>query len=146
MHTLENEVNGALKNISDCLISNKLTLNIDKFNLLFFNMNNIWKANLDMQSGNEKLEAKEYAKYLGIYIDSKLIWEKQIQIRNSKLDRGIGIIRTMRYFLRKKQFKLLFSGFISPYLNYGALAWGRAAKPHVQKLDRSLRKTMSYNV
>ena len=58
--------------MSDCLISNKLTLNIDKFNLLFFNMNNIWKANLDMQSGNEKLEAKEYAKYLGIYIEVSL--------------------------------------------------------------------------
>ena len=64
MHTLEIEVNGALKNISDWLISNKLSLNIDKSNLLFFNMNNIQETDLNMQSGNEKLEGKEYAKYL----------------------------------------------------------------------------------
>ena len=43
LHTLENEVNGALENISDWLISNKLTFKVDKANLLFFNMNNIHK-------------------------------------------------------------------------------------------------------
>ena len=95
LHTLEIEANGALKNISDWLISNKLTLNIGKSNLLFFNMNNIQKTYLDIQLGNKKLEAKEYAKYLEIHIDSKLTWEKQIQITNSKLHQGIGIIRTM---------------------------------------------------
>ena len=97
MHTLENEVNSALKNISDWLISNKLTLNIDKTNFLFSNTNNIQKTDLDIQLGNEKLEVKEYAKYLRIYFDSKLTWEKQIQITNSELHKGIGIIRTMWY-------------------------------------------------
>ena len=94
MHTLENEVNGALKNISDWLISNKLTLKVDSSNLLFFNMNNIQKADRDIRLGNGKLEAKEYAKYLGIFVDSKLTWEKQIEITNSKLHKGIGIIRS----------------------------------------------------
>ena len=97
LHTLENEVNSALKNISDWLISNKLTLNIDKTNFLFSNTNNIQKTDLDIQLGNEKLEVKEYAKYLRIYFDSKLTWEKQIQITNSELHKGIGIIRTMWY-------------------------------------------------
>ena len=45
---------------------------MDKYNLLFFNMNNIQKTDLDIRLGNERLEVKEYAKYLGIYIDSKL--------------------------------------------------------------------------
>ena len=59
LYTQENEVNGALKNISDWLISNKLTLKVDKSNLLFFNMNNIQKADRDIRLGNGKLEAKE---------------------------------------------------------------------------------------
>ena len=69
------------------LISNKLTLNVDKSDLLFFNMNNIQKADLDIRLGNKSLEVKEYAKYLGIYIDSKVTWKKQIQITNSKLQK-----------------------------------------------------------
>ena len=79
-------------------------------------MNNIQKTDLDIQLGNEKLgvKLKEYAKYLRFYIDSKLAWEKQIQITNSKLDKRIGLIRTMPQFLQEKQLKLLFSAFIKP--------------------------------
>ena len=142
MHTLEIEVNSALKNISHWLISNKLTLNVDKSNLLFFNVSNIQKTDLDIRLGNEKLEVKQYAKYLGLHIDSKLTWEKQILITNSKLHKEIDIIRTMWHFLQEKQLELLFSAFISPYLDYGALAWGGAAKTHINKLERSLRKIM----
>ena len=105
-------------------------------------MNNIQKTDLDIRIGNKKLEVKEYAKYLGIHIDGKFTWEKQIQITNSKLHKGIGIIRTMQHFLQEKQLKLLFSAFISPYLDYGALVWGGTAKTHTNKLERSLRKTI----
>ena len=79
-------------------------------------MNNIQKIDLDIRLGNEKLEVKQYAKYLGIYVDSKLTWEKKIQ--------------------------LLLSAFVSPYLDYDALAWEGAAKTHVNKLDRSLRQAI----
>ena len=48
----------------------------------------------------------------------------------------------MRHFLQEKEVKLLFSAFISPYQDYGALTWGGVAKTHVKKLDRSLRKTI----
>ena len=96
--------------------------------MLFFNINDIQETDLDKRLGNETLEVKEYAKYLGIYIDSKFTWEKQIQITDSKLHKGIDIIRAMQHFLQEKQLKQLFSAFISPYLDYGALAWGGEPK------------------
>ena len=80
LHTLENKLHGALKNISDWLKSNKLTLNVDESNLLLFHMNRIQKADLNIRLENEKLKVKEFTKYVGIYIDSKLTWGKQIQI------------------------------------------------------------------
>ena len=46
----------------------------------------------------------------------------------------------MWQFLQEEQLKLLFVAFISPYLDYGALAWGGTAKKHIKKLERSLRK------
>ena len=48
----------------------------------------------------------------------------------------------MPHFIQEKQLKLLSSSFIIPCLDYGALACGGAAKTHVDKLDRSLRKTI----
>ena len=90
----------------------------------------------------KKFQSKKYAKYLGIYIGSDLTWEKQIQSTNSKLHKGIGTIRTIRHFLQEKQLKHLFSAFISPYLDYRALAWGGGAKTRLNKLERYLRETI----
>lgn len=43
-------------------------------------------------------------------------------------------------FRERKQLSYLSLLFIKHYLNYGALTWGRAAKTHVKKIDRSLKK------
>ena len=37
-----------------------------------------------------KLEPMDYAKYLDVYIDSKLTWEKDVQMTNSKLQKESG--------------------------------------------------------
>ena len=71
-------------------------------------MNKIQKADLDICLVDEKLEVKEFAKYFVIYINSKLTWEKHMQITYSKLQKRTGIIKTMQHFLHKKQLKLLF--------------------------------------
>ena len=36
-------------------------------------------------------EQKEFANYLGIYIDENLSWHKHIQITINKISKGIGI-------------------------------------------------------
>ena len=48
----------------------------------------------------------------------------------------------MRSFLREKQLKELLSTLIKPYIDYETLAWGGAAKNHLIKIDRSVRKTI----
>ena len=72
----------------------------------------------------------DYAKCLGVYIDSKLTSEKHIQMTNFKLQKGIKIIKIMWNFLQEKQFKQLFFTLMKPYTDYGTLAWGSAAKTH----------------
>ena len=61
---------------------------------------------------------------------------------NSRLHKGIGIIKIMRNFLQEKQLKQLFLTLIKPYIDYGTLAWGGTAKTHLTKIDRSIRKTI----
>ena len=69
----EQELNIALHNVADWLKANKLTLNVDKSILLFLNLNRNQKsANKNIPLGDDKLKPKDYAKYLGFFIDSKL--------------------------------------------------------------------------
>ena len=97
---LEQELNSALKNVTTWLKANKLTLNVDKSNLILLNLKRKQKStNINIHLGDDKLEPKDYAKSLGVNIDSKLTWEKHIQTTNFKLQKGIGIIKIMRNFL-----------------------------------------------
>ena len=64
---------------------------------------------------------------------------------NFNLQEGIGIIKIMRNFLQVKQFKQLFFTLMKPYIDYGTLAWGGAAKTHLTKIDRSIQKTIRLN-
>ena len=88
--------------MSGWLKANKLTLNVDKSNLLLFKLNrNQNNKNINISLGQDKLQPKEYAKYFGVFIDSKLTWEKHIQMKNSKLQKEIGILKMMKYFLQE---------------------------------------------
>ena len=107
-------------------------------------MNRIQKRDLDIHLGEEKLEIKEFVKCVGIYINSELTRGKHTQSISFRLQKGIDIIREMWHFLLEKQLKFLFSAFMSSYLGYGVLVSGGAAKAHVNKLDRSLRKTIRF--
>ena len=114
---LEQELNSALKNVATSLKANKLTLNVDKSNLIPFNLKRNQKsANVNIHLGDDKLEPEDYAKYLGVYIDSKLTWEKHIQMTNFKLKKGIGIIKIMRNFLQEKQLQQLFFTLMKLYI------------------------------
>ena len=52
---------------------NKSTLNVDRSNLLLFNLKRHQKsAYINIHLADDKLKTKDYAKYLGVSIDSKL--------------------------------------------------------------------------
>ena len=69
-----------LNKISSLLKANKFTLNVKKSNLVLFSIGKTPKTeNINTTISNEELEQKDYAKYLGIYIDKNLLWKKQIE-------------------------------------------------------------------
>ena len=54
----------------------------------------------------EELEQKDTTKYLGIYFDKNLKWNKHIEYINCKLNRGIGVLRKIRKFVQEKTLKI----------------------------------------
>ena len=77
---LETDVDMALENIGNWLMANKLTLNVKKSNLILYDTRKNPKNNTTVKIciGNNELEQKDSAKYLGVYFDKKLSWDKQI--------------------------------------------------------------------
>ena len=108
----EKELNITLENVANWQMSK----NVKKTNLLLFKLDrNRTKEKLNIHLDTEIFEQKEFAKYLGIYIDENLTWHNHMQMTINEIIKGIAILRTMRHFLQEKQLKDLYSSFIIPY-------------------------------
>mgnify|MGYP003977500103 CR=1 FL=1 len=83
---LVQSLNKQLKELSSWLKLNKLTLNIKKTEAIFFGDARKLKKceQLEVKLDNSVFENKEFVKYLGVYIDQKLNWQKHISIVRGK--------------------------------------------------------------
>ena len=90
-------------NISDWLLANKPSLVVSKSNFLIINPH---QKKIDkpfaLQIDNEKLEQKDYAKYLGVIIDKQLIWKQHIKQLNIKISKSIGLLYKTRHLVPQK--------------------------------------------
>ena len=119
---LEAKINTALENIRNWLRANELTLNIDKSQLLFFDLSpRTNKADpLNIQINSQKLEQSKSVRYLGVVIDSKLNWKSHIEYINHKINIGIGTIKKLRNDVQEETLINLYHALIRPHIDY---AW-----------------------
>ena len=86
-------MNQDLKNLSQWLKANKLSLNVKKIELIIIHPKNTKLG----YSAKIKLNGKRHnpittVKYLGILLHEHLLWTKQVNWVNSKLNQTIGIL------------------------------------------------------
>lgn len=134
-------VNMELVKVSDWLHANKLTLNTKKSNYVIFHPYQK-KINYQVQiklfdpntNSVTCLEQQDYVKYLGILIDKNLGWKYHIDYVASKISRTIGSIARLRHFIPLSTLLTIYRSLVAPYLTYGIIAWGQAAKSNLHKI------------
>ena len=105
---LESIYNKELSYVTDWLDASKLTLNVEKSNLVLFRSIKKTVETLNIKIKGEQIEEKDYAKYLGILIDNKLSWNCHIKHVNLKISKGIGILTKLRRYLSKGVLRTLY--------------------------------------
>ena len=132
---VESTLNLELNSVSNWLKANKLSLNVGKSNLLLFQGRNKTGSTIKVSMNQNIIEMKTYAKYLGVYMDTKLTWEYHIDHIKSKLIKGNAIIARLRHFVPEKVIRNIYNSYIQPHLSYGALAWGGCTQMQIDKLQ-----------
>ncbi len=100
LSTLESDINGELDTINEWLCANRLSLNIEKSNFVIFNPPQKKLSFDHILIINGKHLKREYSiKYLGIFIDSHLNWKSQVNYIAKQINRSIGILSKLRYYL-----------------------------------------------
>ena len=138
---LEIVLNTELKKLSNWLIANKLTLNINKSHFVIFsprqkkmNYQPVIKIFDNNSQHRIALERKDYIKYLGVFLDKHLSWKPHIDYISLKISKTIGLISKLRHSVPVQILISLYNSLILPYLSYGIVAWGRTGKTNINRL------------
>ena len=77
---------------------------------------------------NEPLQRKNYAKFLGTFIDEHLSWNEHIHHITTCISRNVGILYKTKIYLPQKALFLLCHSLILPYITYCNIVWATCAK------------------
>lgn len=120
--------NACINDMFDWFCANKLSLNTSKTNYMLIQRSKQKYdfSNLNLSVNGSTLSRENCCKFLGIYIDESLTWNKHLKYINSKISRSLFAIKQAKVFLPKESLRTLYFSLINSHIVYGILAWGHA--------------------
>ena len=113
------------------MISNKLTINYKKSCYIIVSKRALDTFNFNVSINHNKIEKKNYLKYLVVYIDDKFTWKNQIDHLCRKFSKVCGMVcKLRRYVSLSITLKLVYYSLFNSNIQYSLLSWGRAAKSY----------------
>ena len=140
--SIESYLNYDLKNLSDWLHANRLSLNVTKTKLLLFHSKN---DKTDYNTMNIKIEGfrlkfSDTVKYLEITVDNNLSWDSHIGELSHKLSKANGIMSKLRLYISKTTLRSVYFALFYSHMNYGSLVWTLTTKKNLEKISILQRK------
>jgi hypothetical protein len=118
------DINSGLKDVSDWLALNKLSLNINKTNYLIFHRPRARNTVLNLQINGINLERVKNFNFLGININEHLSWKHHCDTLANKLSKTIGVLNKLKNTLPFFIMRTLYYSLFQSHLNYGLLVRG----------------------
>ena len=85
---------------------------------------------------NIQVEKVPYQKHLGLILDQKLNFKQHIDHAISKINKGITVIKKLRYSLPRKSLVTIYKAFLRPLIDYGDIIYDQPQnKSFSEKLE-----------
>lgn len=135
-------INSELIKISQWFNSNKLELNLDKSNFMYFHLKpHVYKIDHIKINGTNLLQ-KSSVKFLGVIIDQHLNWREHTDEISNKIAKNLNVIRHVKYLLDTNALQKLYYTLIHPYLTYCTIVWGKNYKSIINKVQIMQNKAL----
>lgn len=109
--------------------NNGITLNPSKSVILeFCTKNKSIHSSMLLKADKKSIENVSHTKFLGVFLDQKLTWNRHIDYITAKLSSNCYLIRNMKNTVSVDVLKLLYFGLFQSILSYGLIYWGLAYK------------------
>ena len=124
--SINKQVNYDLKNLSNWLKANKISLNVGKTELvLFTSSKKQLDCDLKIKLNGKRLYETDSVKYLGIQIDKRLTWKQHINHAALKLNKANAMLSKLRHVLDIKTLRSVYYAIFESHLCYGSLVWAQ---------------------
>ena len=97
---------------------------------------------INLKINNTVIEEKVYTKYLGVILDDKLSWKQHCDHLIPKLQKGIGVLSKLRYFLDKNAIRNVYLALFESHLNYNILNWSCTTQAVLNSISSCQRKVL----
>ena len=138
---LESEVNSELDKVANWLLSNKLTLNINKSKYMVITRKRQVPP-ISIEIKDTSLERCSSYKYLGIFIDKDLNWATHIDHITKKVLKACGAIAKLRHCVDIGTLKTVYYSLVHSYIRYGIVIWGNASSSSLSSLYTANHKVL----
>ena len=131
-----------VQKFSHWLLSNKLTLNLQKSKYMLFYKPQKRVKITNFTINNTNIECVDEFNYLGLMLNKHLNWKQHITKIANTISKTIGIKNKLKYELPENPLLTIYNSLILPHLNYCILAWGYDSK-RIYKLQKKAIRIIS---
>ena len=147
-HTIDSisrGIDNEMKQVTDWLAVNKLSLNVSKtkYMLFHFSQRTLRDCDIPKIRINEiGIERVDECDFLGLTINENMTWNSHIRKISNKISRVVGIMNRLKHVLPQSALKLMYDSLINSHLQFCTTAW-RYQCNRVTKLQK---KSLANNV
>ena len=136
-------VNFDLSNLVQWLRGNKISLNVNKTEIVVFRSptKQIYK-NLNFRLSGQKIEPKHCTKYLGVIIDEHLSFNEYMNTLKQKHNRASGILAKLRYYVTADVLKTIYYAFFDSHMKYACHIWGQVQNKTFDMIQHAQNKAL----
>ena len=116
-HELVDEINAELVLVADWTCANRLSINVDKTNVMLFTDIDA-DRNYQIIFKDEVIEYVNSCKFLRVLIDENIKFDKFVNNSCCKVSKSIGIMYKFRYIVPERVLLTLYYCLVYPYLVY----------------------------
>ena len=143
LRKINQRINFDLRNINEWLRANRIALNTNKTEIIMFRTpRKALTRKMNFRVSGQKIVPKQSVKNLGLIIDEFLHWKTYFTILRAKLERSIGLLAKLRYFVSTNLLRTVYYSIFDSYLRYGCEVWGQKKNTSTNEISRLQDKAL----
>ena len=126
VNKLNKYINLDMKNLTDWLNANKISLNVKKTELVIFkHKKKKLECRIRIKLSRKRLYPSNSIRYLGVKIDENLNWKDHIHDIATRLNRANALLFKIRNYVNFNTLKSIYFAIFDSHINYTNLIWGQ---------------------